>query len=443
MKISKINVKNFKKIRNLDLEIPADNRVICFVGENGANKSSLLSALYANLRQTSDVTSPSDEQGRYIDNLNHVSISVSPDEQFSLLSLSLSENETVIKSDRAIAPSPEHLSEENKQLLRTTFNRFYGAEKKFLWGISNLRNVDSYHPDLVRKNVVLFRPFNRTETPTWERESQSENHDVVATGDNIVGKRKFPMRVASGIEKTNSYFLDVVLDHLIDSANNSSSPHSLFNNFREILRTVEPAANGAFTVRQFPDKRISFPNVPELASLSAGQSDWFVTAINMLIQMKELAINTAPELIRDAGGIVFIDEMDMNYHPSFQERVLPWFLEFFPNIQFVITTHSPYLIRSLGENSLVVKLPTGEVLDDDFSYYDINEVALKVFGQDQGFSPIIKNKLVELKRALSESNNVNARSIYDQLITKSESLDRELNKIIMTVADEEFIGGLQ
>ncbi|ENM5784737.1 AAA family ATPase [Vibrio metoecus] len=443
MKISKINVKNFKKIRNLDLEVPADNRVICFVGENGANKSSLLSALYANLRQTSDVTSPSDEQGRYIDNLNHVFTSASPDEHFSLLSLSLSENETVIKSDRAIVPSLEHLSEENKQLLRTTFNRFYDDEKKFLFGISNLRNVNSYHPDLVRQNVVLFRPFNRTETPTWEVESNSENHDVVATGINILGKRKFPMRVASGIEKTNSYFLDVVLDHLIDSVNNNSSPHSLFNNFREILRTIEPAANGGFTVHQFPNKRISFPNVPELASLSAGQSDWFVTAINILIQMKELAKNIAPELIKNMGGIVFIDEMDMNYHPSFQERVLPWFLDFFPNIQFIITTHSPYLIRSLGENSLVVKLPTGEVLDDDFSYYDINEVALKVFGQDQGFSPKVKNKLVELKRALSESNNVDARAIYDQLITKSESLDRELNKIVFTVADEVFIGGLQ
>ena len=443
MKISKINVKNFKKIRNLDLDIPADNRVICFVGENGANKSSLLSVLYANLRQTSDVTSPSDEQSRYIDNLNHVSSSVSPDEKFSLLSLSISENETVIKSHRAIVPSPEHLSEENKQLLRTTFGRSYGAEKKFLQNISNFHNINSYHPDLVRLNVVLFRPFNRTETPTWERESQFENHDVVATGTNIIGKRKFPMRVVSGIEKTNSYFLDVVLDHLIEQANNSSSPHSLFNNFREILRTVEPAANGDFSVHQFPHKRISFPNVPELASLSAGQSDWFVTAINMLIQMKELAINNAPEQVRNVGGIVFIDEMDMNYHPSFQERVLPWFLDFFPNIQFIITTHSPYLIRSLGENSLVVKLPSGEVLDDDFSYYDINEVALKVFGQDQGFSPIVKNKLVELKRALSKSNNVDARAIYDQLITKSESLDRELNKIVMTVADEEFIGGLQ
>ncbi|EEZ40971.1 AAA family ATPase [Photobacterium damselae] len=443
MKISKINVKNFKKIRNLDLDIPADNRVICFVGENGANKSSLLSALYANLRQTSGVTSPSDGQDRYVDNLNHVSTSVSADERFSLLSLSLSENDAVIKSDRAIVPSLEDLSEENKQLLRTTFNIFYSEDIKFLLGQSNFRNLDSYNPDLVRQNVVLFRPFNRTETPTWERESLSENQDVVATGHNIIGKRKFPMRVASGIEKTNSYFLDVVLDHLIDSSNNSDTTYSLFNNFREILSTIEPAANGTFVVQEFPNKCISFPNVPELASLSAGQSDWFVTAINILIQMKELARNIAPELIRNVGGIVFIDEMDMNYHPSFQERVLPWFLDFFPNIQFIITTHSPYLIRSLGENSLVVKLPSGEVLDDDFSYYDINEVALKVFGQDQGFSPIVKDKLVELKRALNESNNVVARAIYDQLITKSESLDRELNKIVMTVADEEFIGGLQ
>lgn len=441
MKISKINVKNFKKIRELDLSIPEDNRVVCFVGENGSNKSSLLSVIYSSLRKTSSISSPSDSEDVYTDNLNHVSNGKNIEDRFALITTEFTENTLTVQSHRAIIPSPELLSPESQAKLRTTLGRSYNRNSKFMLSVSNLTGIDRFEPDLVPNNVILFRPYSRNELPAWERTEQSNSHDVVTTPTRVVGSRKFPMRVVSGLEETNSYFMDVLLDEMIDKVHGQKGPGSLYKYFFHALRAVEPAIDEGFHVTPFPDKRISFNNVPELGALSAGQSDWFVTAINILAQMADIVSTTQTSMdeLRNIGGIVLIDEMDMNFHPSFQEKVLPWFLDYFPNLQFIITTHSPYMIRSLGENSLVVKLPSGEVLEDDFSYYDINEVALKVFGQDQGFSPSVQERISYLKDALSKSDTNRALFVRNSLIGRSDSLTREVERICYMMGDSEFI----
>ncbi len=62
----------------------------------------------------------------------------------------------------------------------------------------------------------------------------------------------------------------------------------------------------------------------------------------------------------DATGIVLIDELDMHLHPSWQARVLPDLSRTFPNIQFVVTTHSPFLVGSVREKHLRRLVRTSE-----------------------------------------------------------------------------------
>ena len=47
-----------------------------------------------------------------------------------------------------------------------------------------------------------------------------------------------------------------------------------------------------------------------------------------------------------ATGVVLIDELDMHLHPKWQWNVLGALEETFPNIQFIIATHSPIIISS-------------------------------------------------------------------------------------------------
>ena len=45
-------------------------------------------------------------------------------------------------------------------------------------------------------------------------------------------------------------------------------------------------------------------------------------------------------------GIVAIDEVDAHLHPSWQKDIGPWFVRCFPQVQFIVTTHSPIICRN-------------------------------------------------------------------------------------------------
>ena len=49
--------------------------------------------------------------------------------------------------------------------------------------------------------------------------------------------------------------------------------------------------------------------------------------------------------------IALIDEIDLHLHPRWQRIIVPTLLEAFPKLQFVATTHSPFIIQSLSPSS--------------------------------------------------------------------------------------------
>lgn len=49
-------------------------------------------------------------------------------------------------------------------------------------------------------------------------------------------------------------------------------------------------------------------------------------------------------------GIVLIDEIELHMHPSWQRKILSALRDTFPNIQFIITTHSPIVLSEADEN---------------------------------------------------------------------------------------------
>ena len=55
----------------------------------------------------------------------------------------------------------------------------------------------------------------------------------------------------------------------------------------------------------------------------------------------------AGETVLHSPGIVLIDEVELHLHPSWQQKVLPTLMEIFPNVQFIVTTHSPQVLTSI------------------------------------------------------------------------------------------------
>jgi predicted ATP-binding protein involved in virulence len=91
----------------------------------------------------------------------------------------------------------------------------------------------------------------------------------------------------------------------------------------------------------------------------------------LLTQIGDLArriVTLNPHLGRDSlhqtPGIVMIDELDLHLHPKWQRRIIEDLRRIFPKIQFIVTTHSPFLIQSLRSGEELVMLegqPVAEV----------------------------------------------------------------------------------
>lgn len=52
------------------------------------------------------------------------------------------------------------------------------------------------------------------------------------------------------------------------------------------------------------------------------------------------------------SGVILIDELENHLHPPLQRLVGPWLCEHFPNVQFIVTTHSPFICQSATDHKL-------------------------------------------------------------------------------------------
>ncbi|ELC3192383.1 AAA family ATPase [Escherichia coli] len=55
----------------------------------------------------------------------------------------------------------------------------------------------------------------------------------------------------------------------------------------------------------------------------------------------------------ETKGIILIDELDLHLHPKWQRRVVPDLRKTFPNIQFITTSHSPFIIQSMNPGEII------------------------------------------------------------------------------------------
>lgn len=85
--------------------------------------------------------------------------------------------------------------------------------------------------------------------------------------------------------------------------------------------------------------------------------------------------------VKRSVGIVMIDEIDLHLHPNWQKHVIEDLKNAFPSIQFIATTHSPFIVQSLKTPELI-NLDNVDGLDEDPYKYSIEEVSSKEMGVD-------------------------------------------------------------
>ncbi|MDR1856630.1 MAG: AAA family ATPase [Desulfovibrio sp.] len=87
-------------------------------------------------------------------------------------------------------------------------------------------------------------------------------------------------------------------------------------------------------------------------------SDGYRAMLSLIMDLAR-RMATSPETYHTNAGavlatpaIVLIDEIELHLHPSWQQTVLPTLLDIFPNTQFIVTTHSPQILSSIGKEKI-------------------------------------------------------------------------------------------
>lgn len=123
---------------------------------------------------------------------------------------------------------------------------------------------------------------------------------------------------------------------------------------RAVVSCVEGSA--AFRYQVDAEQLVLFMQdgqIKPFATLSDGYRN--VVAMVANIAWRACALNPhlrelAPAL---AEGVVLIDEIDLHLHPKWQRCVLGDLQRVFPRLQFIVTTHSPFIVQSLADGQLV------------------------------------------------------------------------------------------
>lgn len=68
----------------------------------------------------------------------------------------------------------------------------------------------------------------------------------------------------------------------------------------------------------------------------------------------------------DVEGIVLIDEIETHLHLELQKIILPFLIELFPNIQFIVSTHSSFILNSI-DNAVIFDLENKIQVSERFS----------------------------------------------------------------------------
>ena len=89
-----------------------------------------------------------------------------------------------------------------------------------------------------------------------------------------------------------------------------------------------------------------------LGALSDGYQAMAAWCGDLLFQITETFQDHKDPL--KARGLLLVDEIDLHLHPVWQRRLVSFIRETLPNVQVVVTTHSPLTIHQAGEGELFV-----------------------------------------------------------------------------------------
>lgn len=143
-----------------------------------------------------------------------------------------------------------------------------------------------------------------------------------------------------------------------------------------------------------------------IEQLSEGYKIVIATVADLAARMAEANPDMGNPLA--AKGIVLIDEVDLHLHPKWQRSILQDLHRVFPNVQFIVSTHSPIIVVGAAEIAQVVNLNNISDNTDDIvpsiTISNVGQVLLsELFGLKSLQSPEWDEKIHERDEILAKA----------------------------------------
>lgn len=300
--------------------------------------------------------------------------------------------------------------EQNQFLQIESWKKNISNLEKNINQLENENTIENY------KNNIIFDNINLIINDIQELINVYHSGDFLLTYFNA--KRTEKIKIPKGIEKfetkekytqtenANQFFLQYLVNLKADRSfarddNEMQTIQAIddwFDNFQNWLKTIFDDDN---LILKFDRKKYNFDiiltdNVKvNFNTLSDGYSALLNIVMELMMRMES---KTAKAY--DMQGIVLIDELETHLHIDLQKKVLPFLTGIFPRIQFIVTTHSPFVLNSIP-NVVICDLEKNIVVED-LSAYPIDGIVEGYFNNDK-YSQKIKNKIKRFEYLVTQT----------------------------------------
>ena len=246
------------------------------------------------------------------------------------------------------------------------------SEQKFskYWKVQN----NDIRRKMFEQNVLTYFPSYRYELPAYLNDSYS-NPLKYSIKSKFSGYLPNQIEVISDITTFSNWLLDVLLDMKLgeriqlfrDNKNNlipitlPAQENVVLNNLNNILTNTLSSKkykghvrfgigrrNGGMTriaIMNDVNNEQHYQVCPSIFQLSSGELA-LISIFGEIIHQADNNVNNTP--LENIKGIVLIDEIEEHLHITLQKEILPKMFALFPNVQFIVSSHSPFLNMGLA-----------------------------------------------------------------------------------------------
>ena len=446
MYVKRIQLVNYGPIQKLDISFPFGEerpKPVLLVGENGSGKSILLSHIINAMINAKDAVyqeSSEIDAGKVFKLRSSTYISTGAEYYFARVDF---ESGLFMREMRLRRPKSDYgeppMGSDDPGIEAWESNFGQDGIDHFDTNI-HLGEKKTAIPKIVTANCLLYFPSNRMEEPAWLNKANLLVKPQYSKATLIKGVTRRRVIAHPPLRDVHNWLYDVAYDRAAFEINspamnipldrepsqttNQTIPLPIFLGYRgdatnayntalAILKTVLPdlpeRRNIRFGISGRYNRILSIESdegtiVPNVFQLSSGEMALLALFLSILRDFDLREDRNIPfSSAKDIRGLVVIDEADLHLHSRHQHDVLPKLIEMFPQIQFVMTTHSPLFLLGMEkvfreDGFEVYELPTGSrIATEEFGEFD---EAFQAFKATKEFSVQIRSQLEQSQQPM-------------------------------------------